>query len=154
MTDDAKEQAKAQLDYAWKWFAYHADQRMKMFNFMLIVFGVLCTAIVSLINKDSPARLDAYLCFLSGVLALAFAFLDGRNRYLVRLGEDVLVSLEKDYLFQRPNEDNGSSKQCTYPGILWRQEREDQQNSYEPKILAAARKGKHRFWIRGIALMF
>lgn len=26
---------KMRFDYAWKWFNYHADQRMKMFNFIL-----------------------------------------------------------------------------------------------------------------------
>jgi hypothetical protein len=40
LPDDPSELQKLQFDFAWKWFAYHADQRVKMFNFMLIVFGI------------------------------------------------------------------------------------------------------------------
>jgi len=29
------------LDYAWKWFEYHAKQRISMFNYFLIVSGIL-----------------------------------------------------------------------------------------------------------------
>jgi hypothetical protein len=38
---DVSDLVKLQFDYAWKWFSFHADQRVKMFNFMLVVFGIL-----------------------------------------------------------------------------------------------------------------
>src|SRR5205807_9929653 len=96
MVDDTK---KLQLEYAWKWFSYHADQRVKLFNYMLVVFGALTAAIVSAINSNAPTALEVFLCMISALLALAFFFLDGRNQYLVRLGEHVLTSIEKDTLF-------------------------------------------------------
>jgi hypothetical protein len=91
---------KLQFDYAWKWFSYHADQRVKMFNFMLIVLGIFATAIVSAVgNKELPIGFAAVLCFVAAALALIFPLLDRRNRDLVWLGEELLTHLEKTVIF-------------------------------------------------------
>jgi hypothetical protein len=83
---------RLQFEYAWKWFKYHADQRVKMFNFMLLAFGVLATALFTAL---SVSRVGAVvLCLVAALLAVIFALLDGRNRNLTWLGEDVLASLE------------------------------------------------------------
>ncbi len=34
-------QLKDKLDYAWKWFEYHAGQRLVAFNFLLVLMGAL-----------------------------------------------------------------------------------------------------------------
>jgi hypothetical protein len=80
---------KLQFDYAWKWFNYHADQRVKMFNFMLVVLGIFAAGIVNAFDK-APNTVTAFLCFFAAGLAVVFTFLDRRNRDLVWLGEDVL----------------------------------------------------------------
>src|SRR5690348_4185358 len=91
---------KLQFDYAWKWFSYHADQRVKMFNFMLIVLGIFASAIVSAVgNKELPIGFAAVLCFVAAALALIFPLLDRRNRDLVWLGEELLTHLEKTVIF-------------------------------------------------------
>src|SRR5947207_1704183 len=90
---------KLQFDYAWKWFAYHADQRVKMFNFMLIVLGIFATAIVSAIANHLQPGFTAILCFVAAAMALIFSLLDRRNRDLVWLGEEVLTHVEKSILF-------------------------------------------------------
>lgn len=98
--DPQLELHKLQFDYAWKWFSYHADQRVKMFNFMLIVFGVFATAIVSAVgNEDLPSGFTAVLCFVAAALALIFPLLDRRNRDLVWMGEELLTHLEKNVIF-------------------------------------------------------
>lgn len=152
MVDDTK---KLQLDYAWKWFSYHADQRVKLFNYMLVVFGALTAAIVGAINSNAATALEVFLCMISALLALAFFFLDGRNQYLVRLGEQVLTSIEKDTLFAETETSiTPDGRRCIYPGILWRQERERAETPPKCKLLDNALKGKHRFWMRGIAVCF
>jgi hypothetical protein len=81
-----------QFEYAWKWFKYHADQRVKMFNFMLLAFGVLATALFTALHVSRAGAVA--LCIVAALLAIIFALLDGRNRNLTWLGEDVLASLE------------------------------------------------------------
>src|SRR5260370_32108868 len=105
-TDIASDLQKLQFDYAWKWFAYHADQRVKMFNFMLIVLGIFATAIVSAIANHLQSGFTAVLCFVAASVAFIFSLLDGRNRDLVWLGEEVLIYLEKITVF-------GGSKRIT-----------------------------------------
>src|SRR2546426_8592306 len=87
---EPSELQEVRFDYAWKWFNFHADQRTKMFNFMLIGFGIFATAIVSAIEKK--LLLDAMV--LSGaavLLAITFGLLDRRNRQLYVVAMDVLI---------------------------------------------------------------
>jgi len=35
---------RARMTYAWAWFQYHADQRLKAFNFFLVILGILVVA--------------------------------------------------------------------------------------------------------------
>ena len=88
MPDDPSELQKLQFDFAWKWFAYHADQRVKMFNFMLIVFGIFAAGLVNALDKHVPKPAVVLFAFFAGILALVFSLLDRRNRDLVWLGED------------------------------------------------------------------
>src|SRR4051812_17959205 len=97
---DPLELRKLQFDYAWKWFSFHADQRVKMFNFMLIVFGIFAAGVVNALDKAALPRVAlAGLCFFGTFLAWAFTRLDRRNRDLVWLGEDVLMELERKVIF-------------------------------------------------------
>src|SRR5437879_3187422 len=78
------------LDYPWKWFSFHAEQRTKMCNFMLIGLGILATALVGLIEKK--LLLEAGLISSAAfVVALVFCRLDFRNRTLYKVARDVLI---------------------------------------------------------------
>ena len=35
---------QAKMKFAWEWFTYHADQRLKAFNFFLVILGILVVA--------------------------------------------------------------------------------------------------------------
>ncbi len=72
------------FDYAWKWFNFHAEQRTKMFNFMIVGLGALAAAVVTAIN-DHLVPVVRCACVLGIVLALVFLLLDGRNRRLYAL---------------------------------------------------------------------
>jgi hypothetical protein len=164
-----------QLDYAWKWFSFHADQRVKMFNFMLIVFGIFATAIVSAVNYHLPAGFIAALCIVAGVLGLIFPRLDRRNRDLVWLGEDVLNHLEKTVIFGEGDGFINRDNEFVQFGILCRQSNEDYSRDERalsellrkylrcfPKILTWAKMrtwvtdahlGRHRFWLPWVGYM-
>jgi hypothetical protein len=89
---DPSELCKLQLDYAWKWFSYHADQRVKMFNFMLIVFGIFATAVVTAMDKGLPSGFSAVLCFVASVLGLTFSLLTGDSFNETGCGERLVRS--------------------------------------------------------------
>jgi hypothetical protein len=122
--DPPLELCKLQFDYAWKWFSYHADQRVKMFNFMLVVFGVFATAIGSTVGR-LPSGFTAVLCFVAAALGLIFPLLDRRNRDLVWLGEELLTHLEKNFIFGEGITIKDRSGKDIRLGILSRQSFED-----------------------------
>ena len=82
--------------YAWSYFAYHADQRMKTFHFYLIVTSALTAGIITLESKsvDQLGRTPSFLCFGVAFLSLMFGFLDRRNARLVKNGEAALRHLD------------------------------------------------------------
>lgn len=147
---------KLRLDYAWKWFSFHADQRTKMFNFMLIVVGIFATAIVGA-YKEEMFVVAISLCVVSGFFALVFTRLDRRNQDLVALGQDVLRELEKGKLFGENTELSNSEGGKLPCGILW-QETQSEEAGLPPgsskKItLKDVWLGKHRIWLRAIATL-
>ena len=89
--------AQTKFEYAWRYFAYHAKQRVTMFNFFLLGSGVIANAYGLLLRGES--HLQAGGVALVGLLVcVIFFMLDIRNRQLVHLGEDALRRVEKDYL--------------------------------------------------------
>jgi len=82
--------------YAWNYFVYHADQRMKTFNFYLVLEGVFVAGVLTFLAKSAGAfnRLPSYLCFVIGFLSLMFWLLDRRNAQLVKNGEKALTYLD------------------------------------------------------------
>ena len=58
MTDDHEKIKDIQaidherLDLAWKWFDFHAKQRTTIFNFFLIITGIILNAYVLAIKED------------------------------------------------------------------------------------------------------
>lgn len=142
-----------QFEYAWNWFSYHADQRVKMFNYMFVGLGLFATAIITAIDKGLYKIIPITLSLIAGALAIAFYFLDKRNEYLVRLGEDVLFSLEKQALFGSSAFMRSRFSGRVTKGILLRQHRENPTYRGLEKKFDDAIHGRHRFWLRGMALL-
>jgi hypothetical protein len=151
--DPSSELRKLRFDYAWKWFSFHADQRVKMFNFMLIVFGIFAAGVVNALDKDLPPVAIAGLCFFATSLACAFMWLDRRNRDLVWLGEDVLMDLEREAIFRERTKIKGRYDREIDFGILWRQALEGKRSPNWGPIGNFWRDvwlGKHRIWLPAI----
>jgi len=86
------------LNYAWSWFSLHAEQRGNLFNYFLIITGILINAyVISL--KDSLFILSLGICLLGIIQGIGFLVFDLRNRQLIAYAEDVLEKLERDYFF-------------------------------------------------------
>ncbi len=150
-TDPLFELRKLQFEYAWKWFSFHADQRTKVFNFMLILVGVLAAGTVSALDKCLPSAAYAVLCFAGAGLAIIFSLLDRRNRDLVWLGEEALIRLERDVIFADKQVFKDRHDQEKDWGILWRQELGDKaartQWCKPFFFIRSMSRGKHRIWL-------
>lgn len=154
MSEDAKTECdgcdlvKLQFDYAWKWFSYHADQRTKMFNYMLIAMGIFASATVNALNSNQRPAV-VILCAVSTIFALSFSRLDRRNEELVRLGEEVLAHLERTKVFATPPQIPDRKGDLVDFGILRRQAKLEGDGTWQ----SDARRGKHRFWLRALSYL-
>jgi hypothetical protein len=149
--DPPSELSKLRFDYAWKWFAYHADQRVKMFNYMLVVVGILANAVVGALEKKYPVGISIGLCAIAALISLIFSKFDRRNRDLVWLGEDILVDLERNAIFGTGNKISGRYQALVDFGILSRQIEQETLIGGGPCHNAAM--GKHRFWIPAVCYL-
>ena len=100
--------AAKRLDYAWGWFQFHAKQRMDMFNYFLVVTGILATAFVDL-AKDGHPHLAKTLAALGAVTAVGFFVLDLRNKHLVDKSVHILKVLERRDIFAGLHDENGKA---------------------------------------------
>jgi hypothetical protein len=95
---------KTQFDYAWKWFDHHAKQRVSMFNYFIVIVGIIASAIGVLYKdvKTCPECFEngSFMLSVAGMLmAIIFLCLDLRNRQLIGYAQDTLSGLEKSVLF-------------------------------------------------------
>lgn len=162
------------FEYAWKWFNFHADQRTKMFNFMLVGMGIIANALVAAIDK-SLIPMSLLISALGIWSAIGFVLIDRRNQQLYKVAMHVLIQAEREYLFVRPplaNDplDNRSaspdihkrdSEDLFYEGISGRialaDKRGDNNHSSSNFIsgrLTAFFEGRHRIWMPAIAYGF
>jgi hypothetical protein len=147
----------AQFDYAWKWFVFHADQRTKMFNFMLVAMGLFANAIVTSIDKDLRL-VAAILCAVTGIVAIIFRQIDWRNEHLVNIGEDALKQLETKWLFMGAAGEVEKTK-CEkghLNAILLRKQEDDAKlvsENWVADFYNGLKHGKHRTCLRAIALL-
>jgi len=103
--------------YAWSYFVFHADQRMKTFHFFLLSAGLLAGGITTLLKNDVVPSCVVPLGALLTILSLIFWKLDRRNRALVRNGEDAIKFLDRTR--NLPTEADGG------PNVLMIIERDD-----------------------------
>jgi len=88
------EDRNAARTYAWSYYALHADQRMKLFYFFLILSGAVLAALSTIKAIVPSAHLVALLPLLLFLAAIIFWGLDRRTRELVKNGEAALKYLD------------------------------------------------------------
>jgi hypothetical protein len=89
--------------YAWNYFAYHADQRMKAFHLYIILVSGISGGIVALVARsgNQSTKYSASLCFLMTFVSIMFCLLDHRNAELVKNGEAAVQKLDELEQHQR-----------------------------------------------------
>ena len=91
------DQDKFLWELAWKHFNYHADQRLKAFNFFVVVITfILAGAFAALAGK-----MQREVGLIAGIalvfLPWIFYGLDQRNRQLIKLAEKALADFEHKF---------------------------------------------------------
>lgn len=92
------------LEYAWKYFSLHADQRLRTFHFFLIlaalVIGGSLTAAGNGVLPIAGTVINLY-----ALVPISFLFwkLDERNKFLVKHSEKVLKRIESEAQGRMPN---------------------------------------------------
>ena len=85
---------KAALEHGWRWFEYHAQQRLTTFRFYLIIMGGVWAAVYAL--HSAGERAWAALAALTGVIVtVSFMALDLRVSRLAKLGECLMARQEE-----------------------------------------------------------
>ena len=82
------------MDHAWRYFALHAQQRMSVFNFFVVLSGILATGIAASLQGGRPTPVTAILGALLALFSFVFQRLDRRGAEFVKLAEDALVAGE------------------------------------------------------------
>ena len=95
------------LDYAWRWFEYHATQRLKAFHFFLIFVSAIGFVAITILKIGKHEQytllfwlLVAFIGLVLAVISSLFWLLDLRNRELVNCGRKVLDELEQKLIVE------------------------------------------------------
>jgi hypothetical protein len=75
----------------WKWFEYHAKQRLEMFKFFITIYGATI-AVAAGFLETSFILASAVLSFVGVMLSAVFWQLDRRSLQLIEVGERVLTA--------------------------------------------------------------
>jgi len=156
---ELSDQQRLRFEYAWDWFEFHAEQRTKMFNFMMVGLGVLAAATITAFEKQLYLQ-ATLISYAAAVGAIVFRLLDQRNRSLYVAALDVLYDFERKVLFGDGHNITGHTGETVPPGIALRVQIEDQtreqnvaaRRPFAPGFLKAIEGGQHRVWMPFIAI--
>ena len=91
---------KERLDYAWKHFALIADQRMKTFNFYVIILaGSFTGTVAALMREGAHHRTFCLIGTAHLLIAVIFAVIDERSCRILRISADALAAIEQSPAF-------------------------------------------------------
>ena len=123
LPDDPLLPADKALDHAWRYFALHAQQRISVFNFFIVLSGILATGIGAGFQAGKPmAPVVAILGALLALFSFVFYRLDGRGSELVKLAEDALITSENRCMpaYARIVAEEGKSRASSaFTGKTW-----------------------------------
>lgn len=114
------EQPKSELEHAWRYFALHANQRMLVFNFYLVLSGLVLAALAKALEGDvAPPWFSILLGIFLAVVSFVFWKLDQRTCFLIKHAEEALAELElalpseRARLFRLESDRTGREKSTT-----------------------------------------
>ena len=91
--------ADKEMEHLWRYFALHAQQRISIFNFFVVLSGVISAAIGGALEANRPlTTFVVILGLLLPLLSFVFWRLDQRNSDLVKISERALRRSEESCL--------------------------------------------------------
>lgn len=89
------------VNILWKYFELHANQRMQMMNFYIVIISLFFTGLIALFCADGDMRIyEIMLCIAIIVFTFIFMMFDQRTRSLIKKCEVAIKSVEKKYIDQ------------------------------------------------------
>ena len=83
------------LEHTWRYFELHANQRVSVFNFFVVMTGALAAGIAaSLQGSPKLAAIGVVLGILLSLVSFVFWKLDQRVSFLIKHAEDALAEIE------------------------------------------------------------
>ena len=83
------------MDHAWRYFELHANQRMAVFNFFLVLAGLVAAGLAAAIQgSERLAVLGIVLGLLLALVSFVFWKLDQRVSFLMKHAEVAIAELE------------------------------------------------------------
>jgi hypothetical protein len=82
--------------YAWNYFQLHAEQRLKTFEFYIVMATVLLSGYGVSLKENDLKPISVVLGILLTILSFVFWKLDVRNKQLIKNAEQVLKTIEKE----------------------------------------------------------
>ncbi len=151
ISDRAYAHQQRQHDAAWRYFQFHADQRIKVFQFYIAAIGAVFAGLgiaANAPNKVLPMEGLTFGLLAVALVSLIFMALDARNQYLIGLAEDELVRHEEKNLFAGLDKwPPRRTENPIAPGLFKREAEED--SARKPKYLKCL---KHKHLIPGTHL--
>ncbi|WP_208647492.1 hypothetical protein [Pseudomonas kribbensis] len=93
---DSNENAKISLEHAWRYFQLHAQQRMTVFNFYLVITGLIAAGLGTCISQgDKLVTVGGLLGLFLSFITFIFWKLDQRVSLMIKKSECAIISLEK-----------------------------------------------------------
>lgn len=90
---------KTALEFYWKYFELHSNQRMQMINFYITVEVVIFGALFTLITRKTRIPLAEYITSSAiTFISIIFWGIDYRTKSLIHCCEDCIKKLEEEYL--------------------------------------------------------
>lgn len=87
--------------YAWDYFHFHAGQRLKTFEFYIVIATVFLSGYAISLKEDNLMPIGIILGLLLTILSFVFWKLDVRNRQLIKNSEKALKIVEKGFDLER-----------------------------------------------------
>ena len=84
-------------DLVWEHFKFNADQRLKAFNFFVLLSIFADGGVFTAIEQDLNSKLLLLLGLFTALLAVVFWLIDGRSRQLILITLPALKEIESEF---------------------------------------------------------
>lgn len=111
------------LEHAWRYFELHANQRIIIFNYFLVVSGALSAGLATALQGSQRfSSLGIMLGILLIVVSFVFWKLDQRVSYLIKHSESIITDLEQNLTIKKAHVfrlEPEKSKEVLNEGYWW-----------------------------------